>query len=324
MDYIPIPPEATEQSPRLSRKTIGTARHRAELPLYTLLAILNISFILLVAASFAIQLQNSIQNSSSTIERYQHMDEEEFEDRIYDYIYEDDYASAYNSFNLLESTKLLLYVVAIFVIFVFSINLMYAQYKSQSVRITPWNFPEVYQLIESYCKRLGMTSVPEAYIFNGNGIMNAFSAFVINKKYLTIEVDLFEIAYREHHDMDTLGFVIAHELSHIYYRHVDFKVQMGILFSASIPILGSVFSRAREYSCDRLAQAITENDGVEAMLCLMAGKHLYKDVDVNDYLWQASHTKGFFCFIYNLISSHPIMPKRILTLARKKGSGPLF
>jgi Zn-dependent protease with chaperone function len=220
--------------------------------------------------------------------------------------------------------QLFQYLIYLFVFIFISINLTYAYYRSMSIRITPWNFPEVYEMIDTYCKKLGMET-PEAYLMNSNGVMNAMSTFIVRKQYLEIDVDLFEVAYREHHDMDTLGFVIAHELSHIYYRHAHFGVYMSTCISYSIPVIGSALSRAREYSCDRLAQRITDNYGVDAMMALIAGKHLYKQVDMEDYIMQAQHAKnGFFITLYNLTSSHPIMSKRVLALLEGKGSGKLF
>jgi Zn-dependent protease with chaperone function len=61
------------------------------------------------------------------------------------------------------------------------------------------------------------------------------------------------------------------------------------------------------------------------MMALIAGKHLYKQVDMEDYIMQAQHAKnGFFITLYNLTSSHPIMSKRVLALLEGKGSGKLF
>ena len=56
----------------------------------------------------------------------------------------------------------------------------------------------------------------------------------------------------------------------------------------------------------------------------MAGKHLYKSIDIEDYLNYANEVRGFFVWCYNLSSSHPIMPKRIKALEMEEGSGQLY
>lgn len=217
-------------------------------------------------------------------------------------------------------------IIAMIVFFILplALNFMYQQYRAMSIRITPKNFPDIYERVELYAKRLGMKKVPEVYIIQQNGILNAFSAFIVRKQYIEIFADIFEIAYREHQDLDSISFIIAHEMAHIHYKHATFWYNFKMLFTHSIPILGSTASRAREYSCDRLAQKLTGNDGVEAMFSLMAGKHLYKMVDKEDYLEYAKSVKGIFVWAANLVADHPIMTKRIIALEQGEGSGKLY
>ena len=101
--------------------------------------------------------------------------------------------------------------------------------------------------------------------------MNAFSAFIIHKQYIEIDSDLFEIAYREYNDLESINFIIAHELAHIKYKHATFSYNIFILFSTLIPIIGTTASRAREYSCDRLLKKLQVTSGIEAMFSLFAG-----------------------------------------------------
>lgn len=217
-----------------------------------------------------------------------------------------------------------LIAIIIFLILPLVLNFMYQKYRAMSIRITPKNFPEIYERVELYAKRLGMKKVPEVYIIQQNGILNAFSAFIIRKQYIEIFSDIFEIAYREHKDLESISFIIAHEMAHIHYKHATFGYNFKMLFSNRIPILSSTASRAREYSCDRLAQKLTGNDGIEAMFSLMAGKHLYKMVDKEDYLEYAKSVKGIFIWVANLVADHPIMTKRIIALEKGEGSGKLY
>lgn len=199
----------------------------------------------------------------------------------------------------------------------------FAYYRSMALRITERNFPEVYALIDSYSKRLGIRT-PKAYVMQQNGVLNAFSTFIFRKQWIMIHAELFEVAYREHKDMDALGFVIAHELAHIYYGHATLHYNLPFWFSRLIPLFSDIASRTREYSCDRLAQRLTGNDGIEAMLTLVVDRHLYKMVDKEDYIQQMREQRGFFIWIVNLFSDHPVMCKRILALEEGRGSGRLY
>ena len=96
------------------------------------------------------------------------------------------------------------------------------------------------------------------------------------------------------------------------------------MFSQMIPVLGTTASRAREYSCDRLAQRLTGTDGLDAMLVLVVDRHLYKMVDKEDCIEEMRSQRGFFLWVFNLLADHPVMCKRLVALAEGRGSGKLY
>lgn len=220
--------------------------------------------------------------------------------------------------------KMLLYGIAGFISLMITLYLQFASVKASSLKITQRNFPEIYSLVHSYAYRLGMKKVPEIYIVQQSGILNAFATYIFGRQYILIHTEVFEVAYREHKDMNALAFILAHEVSHIYYRHATFSYHLPILFSEGLPLVGAILSRTREYSCDRLAQRLTNYDGVQAIIMLMVDRHLYPMVDVQDYVDTTINERGFFLWLVNLLSSHPIMPKRIRALIQWNGSGELY
>ncbi|BBF41490.1 possible peptidase [Lachnospiraceae bacterium KM106-2] len=223
-----------------------------------------------------------------------------------------------------ESLQFLLVGVFIILFLPLVLYYLYAGYRSMSIQITERNFPEIYKIVEEYSKKLGLKKVPKIYIVQQNGVLNALSSFIPFKQYIELYADLVEVAYREHHDMDSLRFIIGHEMAHIYLKHATLHYNYTILFANMIPILSSTASRTREYSCDRIAQRLSQSDGIDAMMTLTAGIHLYKRVDKEDYIEHAKHVKGFFVFCYNIASDHPVISKRVLALEMKEGSGKLY
>lgn len=223
-----------------------------------------------------------------------------------------------------SGVTLFFYGIATIISLFLTLYLNFASVKAASVKITQNNFPEIYSLIHSYAYRLGMKRVPEAYIVQQNGVLNAFSSFIFGRQYILINTEVFEVAYREHKDMNALAFIIAHEISHIYYGHATLHYNLPILFSSSAPIFGQIASRAREFSCDRLAQRLTNYDGVRAIMVLMVDRHLYPMIDVQDYVNTTMNDHGFFLWLLNLLSTHPTMPKRIRALIQWHGSGELY
>lgn len=306
-----------EQKGAVITKEEGQAcRHRLEKRWFRRLVVLNMLIIGVVLAMFFSGLDNIVDWTKQVSAQ---LEEEASPDYVED--------KTQYRYNALEDVPFEVtavgYGVFIFVAIFFVVYYMYAQYRVMSLRITEKNFPEVYALIEEYARRLGIR-VPKAYVVQQNGVLNAFSAFLPRRQWICIHSELFEVAYREHKDMDALAFVIAHEMAHIYYKHATLGYNLAILFSGVIPILGSTASRAREYSCDRLAQRLTGTDGIDAMLVLVIDRHLYKMVDKEDYVKEMREQRGFFVWIFNLLADHPVMSKRIVALAEGKGSGKLY
>lgn len=298
----------------LTKEEIEGCRHKSEKKWYGILLFINFSIIIAVIIFCIINipryntLPNTLKESFSDPSSYANVIISP--------------SSALNSFP--TELQLLLTGIVTIIAFPFGVNLYYAKYRSRAIKITENNFPEVYNNIAKFSHKMGLKKVPEALLIQQNGVMNAFSAFIIRKQYIEIDSDLFEIAYREYNDLESINFIIAHELAHIKYKHATFYYNLFIMFSTIIPIIGSTASRAREYSCDRLAQRVTGNTGVEAIFSLFAGKHLYKRIDVYDYINNSDDIDGFFVWCNNLISSHPILPKRIRALIKDEGSGELY
>lgn len=319
----------------ITKEEAKACRHRLERRWYRRLIELNILVIVFVLAMVLTSLSDYKELATQAwgqfkeemqeaFEEYQEgkTDTEEVEEESIDE--EDASSEKLTEEDIPFELEMLLYGVLLIVFGYLGLYYYYAYVRSRSLRITEKIFPEVYELIESYAKKLQMKETPKAYIMQSNGVLNAFSAFIYRKQYIEINAEIFEVAYREHHDMDVLGFVIAHEMAHVYYGHATLHYNIPIWFVHNLPIIGATASRAREYSTDRLAQRISGCDGVSAMFMLMVDRHLYKMVDREDYLEQAKEQKGFFIWWVNLLADHPILSKRIQALDQMEGSGKLY
>ena len=312
--------------PRISQSEAESCRHRLEKPWYRRLVILNIFLILmtfvLVISSYD-DYQKQVQQFSAQMiaEMTADSSEDDSTESEKDKTEKADYEDFAEEIPL--GFKMLGYGLAIAIIGYLALYSLNAQVRAKSVKVTERNFPEVHALIHSFSDRLGIQA-PEAYIVSENGILNAFSAYLFRRQYIQINSEVFEVAYREHRDMNALAFVIAHEISHIYYGHATLHYNAWIWFSERVPLFAQIASRTREYSCDRLAQRLTNYDGIGAMLMLMVDRHMYYMVDVQDYLNNAAREGGFFLWLHNLFADHPIMTKRIRALAEWTGSGELY
>jgi Zn-dependent protease with chaperone function len=207
------------------------------------------------------------------------------------------------------------YVVFLVILTIYMLYEIYAMTRARAVRVSEKNFPEVYYKSVEFATKLGLDKVPAVYITQEGGMINAFASAVFGRRYAQLNAEIVEVAYLEHKDFRTVFFVLGHEFAHIYYKHVAPHNILLILFGRLIPVIGPMLSRAREYSCDRLSQYLNQSDCVDGIMLLYTGRHLYKYVDINEYLINAEQEKGLFLWLYNLNASHPIGPKRVAALA---------
>ncbi|GAE33140.1 M48 family metallopeptidase [Halalkalibacter akibai] len=242
-----------------------------------------------------------------------------------------------NESNLIHSKENMLYVfcliisiiITIFLLFsvvgalifaffifasIFSHALSMSHIRLNGVRLRPTQLPELYQKVETLCTKMEV-KVPEVYILESGGILNAFAT-----KVLAFSGKNMVVLYSDYVDLSLeskgaeLDYVIAHELAHIKRNHIGKAV--FIWPAMWIPFLGVSYLRACEYTCDRMAVYYTEspNNGVQALLVFAAGRRLYKNIAVKEYVEQYNEQKGLLATLTELLSTHPPIPKRIAAI----------
>ncbi len=217
-------------------------------------------------------------------------------------------AKAFSSPVLGAQFFVLSFYVGLILLYLFvSMGLLVGYIKGNAVKITQNQFPEAYSILEMQCERLGIDKIPSAYILQSGGVLNAFATKFIGRNYVVIYSEIFELAYEQ--GQDALEFVIGHELGHIKRNHITKRLYL--LPSAIIPFLSPAYSRACEYTCDNIGQALNHNGAREGLLVLAAGKTLYKKVNIAEYINEEREESGFWKWFSEKVSSHPNLPKRV-------------
>ncbi len=178
--------------------------------------------------------------------------------------------------------------------------------RGSGIRVSNRQFPEVQQLLEEYCTMLRV-EIPEVLIVHHEGILNAWAQRLHRKNLVIISADVLELAY-EQGDKE-LAFVIVHELAHVKLGHT--KWGWLHLPAAFVPFLGSAYSRACEYSCDRIARRLVPDGALFGLVALAAGKRLYRNVNLKALYEQAEEDWGFWTWFHEIRSSHPNLLNRI-------------
>jgi hypothetical protein len=199
-----------------------------------------------------------------------------------------------------------------------------AYIRSNGVRMSPQQFPQVYEKVKELCEKMEIPTVPDVYVMESGGILNAFATRFFGRNMVVLYSDIFDLI--NHGGEKELSFVIAHELAHIKRNHIT--KQLLILPAMWIPFVGEAYSRSCEYTCDRMAAYFTENSeaAMNGLTILAIGKALYRQVDRLEYLHQSNQEKGFFVWLVEKLSTHPALPKRIheIELFMENTSSDLF
>lgn len=190
-------------------------------------------------------------------------------------------------------------------------NLMRASVRGSAVLVSQEQFPEIAAVRDKFARQLHLRRVPEVYVTNGNGQLNAFAASAYRVDFVVLNSELFANLYQN--NREGLAFIIGHEMGHIRLHHTRLWYQLSLALINWIPLIPGFLSRAREYSSDRHG-AFVEPQGEEGLVLLTAGRYVYRQVDVTNLLNQAAHVRGFWPEVAQLTQSHPLTVWRLKKL----------
>ncbi|MFC7464873.1 M48 family metallopeptidase [Brachybacterium sp. GCM10030252] len=200
---------------------------------------------------------------------------------------------------------------------------MYARMRATAVRMSPTQFPEGYRMVVEAAQQYGMRRVPDAYVLMGNGVVNAFAAGHGFRRFVVIHSDMFEVG-GENRDREALRFVIGHEVGHLAAGHVSYFRLVFVNVLRMIPILGSAFSRAQEYTADNFGYSFAPEGAPGVIGVLSGGKYLNAEVNVNEVADRAATDPSFFVHWVNWLSSHPVITWRAHALRDRSKPGSLW
>lgn len=193
-----------------------------------------------------------------------------------------------------------------------------AHLRGNGMPITARQMPDLHERLRVAAGKLGMVQVPEAYLVNGNGMLNAFATRFLGRDFVVLLSDVVDSMEERPGAID---FYIGHELGHLQRHHLTWsKILAPALF---LPLLGAAYSRAREYTCDRHGLAVCGDpeDAQFGLVALAAGKRRWRSVDLDEYSASAAHRPGFWMSLHELVGDYPWLNKRhawLRALAKKQ------
>ncbi|WP_237741726.1 M48 family metallopeptidase [Tsukamurella sp. 1534] len=222
---------------------------------------------------------------------------------------------------LIDTYVLFILLVPILVFFARGLN--WATPRVQGIQMTPTQFPEGYRIVREAAARYGLREVPDAFVVLGNGQINAFASGHGFRRFVVVYSDLFEVGGKAR-DPEALAYIVGHEVGHIAAGHVSYWRQIGSFAMSYLPVIGSALSRSQEYTADNYGYFNQPSGAPGGMGLLGAGKYLGKGVDFDQLADRATTDRGFFTWLVNLLSSHPVLTWRAAALRNRTKSGSLF
>ena len=188
-----------------------------------------------------------------------------------------------------------------------------AYIKTNGIEVSATQLPEVNQLVEEGCAKLGLAR-PTVYVLQHN-VWNAFANKVAGQRSVVLFSGAVDSLLLKG-DLRQLAFVIGHELGHHAAGHLDFKTYW-VALGAWVPWLFLWYSRRREFTCDRIglycAGDLTTT--MRAMTNMAVGSQLAGQVNLAAAIqqWEA-HRGEFFVNYRTLYSTHPQLLSRLAAL----------
>lgn len=185
-----------------------------------------------------------------------------------------------------------------------------------SVKVNSIQYPEIHKITTEFSRRLGLTDVPELFICNRNGIVNAIAKKILSKKYVLVYSSLADLMLATN-NTKALSMIIGHELGHHAAGHTNTWKRMFLLPGSIIPFLGAAYCRACEYTADRIGFVLSDSlvDSQNALVFLALGsERLTPAINVAEFCAQENEVPEFIGFIQKIFSLYPRTTKRVLEI----------
>ncbi len=205
-------------------------------------------------------------------------------------------------------------VVLFVLVLVVSALLFRAYIYGHYVLVGPRQFPQLHEAVAEGAARLGLSPTPTTFLYNSNGLVNAFARRLFGRRLVFLTSALVEV------ETDAqVRFVIGHELGHHAAGHLSFLRHLLHLPGHVVPFLGRAYSRRRELTCDRVGAYLSEDPqacrSALGMLACGCGR-LNASLNCDAFEAQEELVPGFMGWLLLIFSRYPRTTQRVAALSR--------
>jgi Zn-dependent protease with chaperone function len=211
-------------------------------------------------------------------------------------------------------TALVVSIIGIFYALFFALFFFLAQLgfiahlRGSAVKLGPEQLPALHARVVAISRRLGLAKVPDAYVMQAGGSLNALATKLFGSSFIVLFSDLLEAC---EDDPEAADFIIAHELGHLKAGHLRF--QWFLILGRLVPFLGGAYSRACEYTADRFGFAAVgdRRSAVHGLTVLAAGGSHAKQVNLPAFVEQRRDMTSTLMTLGRWMATHPPIVDRV-------------
>jgi len=202
--------------------------------------------------------------------------------------------------------------VALIGLFLFFAHLAFVTHiRGSAVRLGPEQFPELHRRVEELAARAGIGKMPEAYLMQAGGTLNALATKFLGTQMIVLYSDLLEACGDDESARDM---IIGHELGHIKAGHLRW---IWLLIPGLIvPFLGAAYSRAREFTCDRYGAALCgkRKGALLGLSILAAGARHAPGMNLQAFVSQRRQLDTGWMTLGQWLSNYPPLCERVASV----------
>lgn len=207
------------------------------------------------------------------------------------------------------------YVLMFVIFFTVSALLFRANAMGNMVLVNQEQFPHIHDMVVEGSKKLGI-AVPETFIYNSNGLFNAFARQIFGREYLLLTSAIVDATSDEQ-----MKFIVGHELGHHAAGHLHLGAYLLRLPARMVPFLYKAYLRQCEYTSDRLGLYVSKDveSSCQAIQMLGCGcQKLHNKLNLRAFETQEFYVPATSGYIVEIFRSHPRLTKRVIALRQTK------
>lgn len=214
--------------------------------------------------------------------------------------------------------KALLITMAGLTVYIISVKLQQRAAFGTMVRVSPRQFPELYELAAKASERLSHPQVP-VYVKRSSE-MNIYTIGLWQQPIIVLTSSLFDQM-----EPGNLQFFIGREIGHVAAGHIWLRTLLKPL-GADVPVFGKLLNSVvfgdwinrTEFTADRAGFIACRSltTAVSTMLKFGIGVRLFEKLDIKEFLDQINEVRNVRGHLTEIVAEQPYLTQRVRSLVR--------